>query len=566
MTGAVIGSPMVIAAAESATVSDGDIDTVLLLVTLTGGLAIFLLGLDRLTESLRLIAGTRLRAVLRRLTANKYLGAITGAGVTAIIQSSSVTTVLVVGFITSGLMTLSQSIGVIMGANVGTTITAQIIAFDVSRWALGIVAAGFGVSFFSKRDDRQTWGALVMGLGLVFFGMGLMADAMQPLRTYDPFIDFMARMENPILGIGAAAAFTALVQSSSATTGVVIVLAGQGLITLEAGIALIFGANVGTSVTAQLAALGKPREAQQAAMVHTLFNVIGVVIWIPLIGFLTSTVEGAGGGLARQLANAHTVFNVANLVIFIWFADALARLVERLLPPRPDEDRRVRARYLDRELLRTPPLALDRARLELLRAADRVRTMLTGILPALMDGTRSDLSDIEALDDEVDDLHGQIISYLGAIGQTKLSEDSSDELVGLMEATNDLEAIGDIIETNLVQLGLQRVEQGLIISDETRDVLGAFHSEVETALGLAMMALTQKNATAARKVGKMKDQINSMEREASQHQAERLVIDAPNRIANYRFEIDVIAHLKRIYYFSKRLARMAVPESERAKL
>jgi phosphate:Na+ symporter len=557
---------MLLGAAETAAVSDGDIDTVLLIITLTGGLAIFLLGLDRLTESLRLIAGSRLRSVLRRLTANRFLGALTGAGVTAIIQSSSVTTVLVVGFISSGLMTLSQSIGVIMGANVGTTITAQIIAFDVSRWALGIVAVGFGFSFFSKRDDRRTWGALVMGLGLVFFGMSLMADAMEPLRSYQPFIDLMARMENPILGIAAAAAFTALVQSSSATTGVVIVLAGQGLITIEAGIALIFGANIGTSVTAQLAAIGKPREAQQAAMVHTLFNVIGVVIWIPLIAFLSSTVEGVGGGLARQLANAHTIFNVANLFIFIWFSDAMARVVERLLPVGAEEDRKVRARYLDRELLRTPPLALDRARLELLRAADRVRTMLTGILPALLDGTRGELSEIEALDDEVDDLHGQIITYLGEIGQTKLNEESSDELVGLMEATNDLEAIGDIIETNLVQLGLQRIEQGLVVSDETKDVLASFHNEVESALGLAMMALTQKNATAARKVGKMKDEINSMEREASLHQAERLMVDAPNRVANYRFEIDVIAHLKRIYYFSKRLARMAVPGAERAKL
>ena len=365
---------VVFGVSESATVADGDIDTVLLIITLTGGLAIFLLGLERLTESLRLIAGTRMRTVLRRLTANKFLGALTGAGVTAIIQSSSVTTVLVVGFISSGLMTLSQSIGVIMGANVGTTVTAQIIAFDLSRWALAIVATGFGVSFFSKKDDRRTWGVLVMGLGLVFFGMGLMADAMEPLRSYQPFIDFMARMENPILGIAAAAVFTALVQSSSATTGVVIVLAAQGLITLEAGIALILGANIGTSVTAQLAAMGKPREAQQAAMVHTLFNVIGVVIWIPFIGLLSTVVDSAGGGLARQIANAHTIFNVANLGLFIWFSDQLANLVQRLLPLRPEEDRRVRARYLDRQLLRTPPLALDRARLELLRAADRVRS------------------------------------------------------------------------------------------------------------------------------------------------------------------------------------------------
>ncbi|MDH3499722.1 MAG: Na/Pi cotransporter family protein [Acidimicrobiia bacterium] len=556
---------LLLGVAESAVVSD-DIDTVLLVITLAGGLALFLLGLDRLTESLRLIAGSGMRKVLRRLTANTFMGALTGAGVTAIIQSSSVTTVLVVGFITSGLMTLEQSIGVIMGANVGTTVTAQIIAFDVSRWALAIVAVGFGTSFFSSNDDRKTWGALIMGLGLVFFGMGLMADAMEPLRTYEPFIDFMARMENPLLGIVAAGVFTALVQSSSATTGIVIVLASQGLVTLDSGIALIFGANIGTSVTAQLAAIGKPREARQAAMVHTLFNTVGVLIWIPLIGILGTFVDGVGGGLARELANAHTVFNVINLMVFIWFTGPFAAFVRRIVPVREEEDATVRARYLDRELLRTPPLALDRARLELLRVSDRVRVMLGSIMPALMGGTRSELGAIEDLDDEVDDLHGQIVTYLGAIGQTKLDAESSDELVGLMEATNGLEAIGDIIETNLVQLGLSRIEQGLVVSDETREVLTAFHHQVEDALGLAMMALTQKSAPAARQVSRMKEEINSMEREATLHQADRLVVDAPNRVANYRFEVDVLAHLKRIYYFAKRMARVAVPESERAKL
>jgi len=560
-----VSQGLLLGVAESAVVSD-DIDTVLLVITLAGGLALFLLGLDRLTESLRLIAGSGMRKVLRRLTANTFMGALTGAGVTAIIQSSSVTTVLVVGFITSGLMTLEQSIGVIMGANVGTTVTAQIIAFDVSRWALAIVAVGFGTSFFSSNDDRKTWGALIMGLGLVFFGMGLMADAMEPLRTYEPFIDFMARMENPLLGIVAAGVFTALVQSSSATTGIVIVLASQGLVTLDSGIALIFGANIGTSVTAQLAAIGKPREARQAAMVHTLFNTVGVLIWIPLIGILGTFVDGVGGGLARELANAHTVFNVINLMVFIWFTGPFAAFVRRIVPVREEEDATVRARYLDRELLRTPPLALDRARLELLRVSDRVRVMLGSIMPALMGGTRSELGAIEDLDDEVDDLHGQIVTYLGAIGQTKLDAESSDELVGLMEATNGLEAIGDIIETNLVQLGLSRIEQGLVVSDETREVLTAFHHQVEDALGLAMMALTQKSAPAARQVSRMKEEINSMEREATLHQADRLVVDAPNRVANYRFEVDVLAHLKRIYYFAKRMARVAVPESERAKL
>ncbi len=560
------GSWLVTLATESAPES-GDLDLFVLSTSLLGGLALFLLGLDRLTESLRLVAGSKMRSVLGALTKNRFVAMLTGAGVTAIIQSSSVTTVLVVGFISSGLMTLAQSIGIILGANIGTTVTAQIIAFSVTKYALMLVAVGFGITFFSKNESRRTWGALVMGLGLVFFGMGVMGDAMRPLRSYQPFIDAMAAMANPIVGILAAAAFTALVQSSSATTGVVIVLASQGLITLEAGIALVLGANIGTSVTAALAAIGKPREAQRAALAHTVFNVIGVLLWVFFIGWLASLVAGIGGDTPRQIANAHTVFNIANGLIFIGFTTQFAHLIERMLPDREEAaEVAIRAKYLDAELLRTPSLALDRARLEMLRMADRIQAMLSAILPAAIDGNRSDLSDVEAMDDEVDVLHGHIISYLGDISKTRLGEAETEELVSLMEATNDLEAIGDIIETNLVTLGFQRLDKNLVVSDATRRVINEFEGAVEEAFNLSMMALTQKNEPAARKVSAMKSEINSLEHAASLHQAERLVADEPNRVENYRFEVDVIANLKRIYYFSKRIARLAVPDMERATL
>jgi len=457
--------------AQSAAESDA-IDYVLLLAGLLGGLAIFLLGMDRMTESLRVVAGDRLRGALLRLTANRFVGMLTGAGITAVIQSSSVTTVLVVGFISSGLMTFQQSLGIILGANIGTTVTAQIIAFKVTTYALFAVAGGFAVTFLSKRGDRQAQGAVVLGLGLVFFGMSLMGDAMSPLRSSDTFIDLMARLENPFLGIAVGAGFTALVQSSSATTGIVIVLAQQGLISLETGIALVLGANVGTSVTALIASIGKPREALRAGVAHALFNVGGAAVWLPFIGVLGSLVGDIGGGTARELANAHTVFNLVNALLIIGFIPVFARFVVRLVPDRPEEESRtVRARYLDRTLLRTPSLALDRARLELLRMADRVRSMLADILPALLHGTRWTLLEIEERDDEVDSLHRQIITYLGEISQTRLSESETGELIGLMEATNNLEAIGDIIETNLVALGLHRAEQGLTVSPETTRVL-----------------------------------------------------------------------------------------------
>ncbi|MCP4040832.1 MAG: Na/Pi cotransporter family protein, partial [Gammaproteobacteria bacterium] len=221
-------------------------------MTLFGGLAIFLYGMELMTDSLKAVAGDRMKTILEKLTTNRFAGVVTGAGVTAVVQSSSVTTVIVVGFVTAGLMNLSQAIGVIFGANIGTTITAQIVAFKVTKYALLMVSVGFLMMMVSKKEHIKHWGAMLMGLGFVFFGMSVMSGAMKPLRSYQPFLDMMTQMENPLIGILIAAAFTGLIQSSSATTGIVIVMATEGLVTLPAGIALAFGANVGTCVTAML--------------------------------------------------------------------------------------------------------------------------------------------------------------------------------------------------------------------------------------------------------------------------------------------------------------------------
>jgi Na/Pi-cotransporter len=223
---------------------------------LFGGLALFLFGMEQMADALKAVAGNRMKTILAKLTSNRFMGAITGAFVTAVIQSSSVTTVLVVGFITAGLMSMAQSVGVIMGANIGTTITAQIVAFKVTKAALLMIGVGFSMLFTSKSERTKQYGAMLMGLGLVFFGMSVMSDAMKPLRTYQPFLDLMIQMENPLIGIIIAAVFTGLIQSSSATTGIVIVMASQGFITLPAGIALAFGANIGTCVTAMCRGCG----------------------------------------------------------------------------------------------------------------------------------------------------------------------------------------------------------------------------------------------------------------------------------------------------------------------
>jgi len=553
----------IIATSEPVAAVDGSIDWFIVVTGLLGGLAVFLFGMDRMTEALRVAAGNSIRLALARMTKNRFLGALSGAGVTAVIQSSSVTTVLVVGFISSGVMNLSQGIGVILGANIGTTITAQVVAFSVSRYSLLIVAIGYGMSFFGKSEKRTVQGNLLMGLGLIFFGMSVMGGAMEPLRSYEPFIDLMAAMRNPVLALLVGLIFTGLVQSSSATTGIVIVLASEGLITTEAGVALVLGANVGTSVTAQLAAIGKPPEAVRAAVVHTLFNLIGALAWLPFVGVLSGVVESIGGPLARQIANAHTIFNVFNTIVFLAFVPQLERVVTRLVPSKPGAEP-LRLKYLDDSLLKTPTIALERARLELLRMSSRVQTMLTDVLPAILEGSAEAMDAVEEMDEEVDELHGQIILYLGHLGQRSLSPTSTEELMDLMEATNNLEAIGDLIETNLLSLGRDRLSNDLRVSDETRQLIEGYHREVGRSLDLAMAALVEGNAKDARAVSHMKKKMNRKARAISEHYAQRLVAPEDNRIELYRFETDVMANLHRIYYFVRRTARAAIPTTEQA--
>ncbi|MCB1858451.1 MAG: Na/Pi cotransporter family protein [Gammaproteobacteria bacterium] len=540
---------------------------------LFGGLALFLFGMEQMSDSLKAVAGERMKSILAKLTTNRFMGAITGAFVTAVIQSSSVTTVLVVGFITAGLMSLAQSIGVIMGANIGTTITAQIVAFKVTKAALLMIGVGFVMLFASKNEKVKHYGGMLMGLGLVFFGMSVMSDAMKPLRSYQPFLDMMIQMETPIIGILVAAAFTGLIQSSSATTGIVIVMASQGFITLPAGIALAFGANIGTCVTAMLASIGKPREAVRAATVHVLFNVVGVVLWFFFIPQLAevvtlispahpelSGIERLGAETPRQIANAHTIFNVANTLIFIWFTNQFARIVERLIPDRALEEEGlvVAAKYLEEDLLSTPSLALDRVRLEVLHMGEVVQEMLNRIMPAILSGNKETLNGIKDMDDEVDILYAQIIDYMGKISKGTLTNRQTQEFLDLMAAVSDLENVGDTIETNLVVLGQERIDAGVSISAPTRKVLSDFHDAIKKAVGGAIQAVSQNNEEVAQMVINMKDEISNLADSAAAHQARRLVAEEPNRIPAYTIEIDIIEKQKRIYYFAKRMAKTVI--------
>lgn len=541
-----------------------------ILIGLVGGLALFLFGMEQMTAALKSVAGGGLKTALARLTRNRFTGLAAGTLLTAVLQSSSVTTVLLVGFVSAGMISFQQTIGVMLGADIGTTITAQIIAFDVTRWALLIVATGFAVSMVGRGEKVRQYGSMILGLGLIFFGMGLMSEATSPLRDHPAFVGAMAEMERPLLGILAGAAFTAIVQSSSATMGVVIVLAGQGFLTLGAGIALVFGANIGTCVTALLAAIGKPREAVRVAVAHVVFKVVGVAIWFAFIPRLAQAVRwlspsspelsGAARLAAetpRQIANAHTLFNVANALLFLPLVGFSVWLVNRIVPDRPRVVPEAgRPRYLDEMLLDTPVLALDRVRMELRRLGERALTMVRAALTATLDGTAADLRDLRELDDEVDLLHGAIVSYLARIAAASLDESRVAQHHAYLSAANRIESIGDLVETNLVGAGLTRLRSGLQVSPETRERLTALHDSVCDSLQLALQALDAVDPSIAARVTDAKGATKELTREAQVHLAGRLTEPLPHRLELYTFESAIIEYLERVYLGAKAIAKL----------
>jgi phosphate:Na+ symporter len=526
---------------------------------LFGGLAVFLYGMELMDDALKRVAGNRMKKLLATLTTNRFTGAFAGAITTAIVQSSSVTTVLVVGFVSAGLMTLTQSIGVIMGANIGTTITAQIIAFKVTKYALVLVAVGFGIRFASKEEKTQQYGLMLMGLGLVFVGLNTMSGATKPLRTYQPFIELMQQMANPLLGILIGTIFTGIIQSSSATTGVIIVLAGQGLITLEAGIALAFGANLGTCITALLASIGKPREAVQAAMAHVLFNVMGVILWIAFIGQLASIVRDISpvGDTPRQIANAHTMFNVVNTAIFIWFVGPVAKLVQFLVPERAKvKPLAVQPKYLEGLLLETPNLAVDQSRLEMGRLGVYTYRMVQDSLPAVCSGSKEELAALAKMDDDVDALHEQIIDYLALLSEEQLLHSHSELLSDYMGVANYIENIGNVIKADMVGAGNERLQHNAQISETTKAILSALHENVLAAFKKSLDSLVKFDKALAENVIAAKPTIERLVNEAEVHLARRLVVKEPNRALLFRVEFEIIEYLKRVYSIAERIAKL----------
>ncbi len=458
---------------------------------LCGGMGLFLYGMTIMSNALQRSAGRRLRTILSKVTANRFIGLAVGAFVTMLIQSSSATTVMLVSFVQAGLISFSQTLGVILGADIGTTVTVQLIAFNLTDYALLVVAIGFTLRVLPRAGRLVSIGEILLGAGILFFGMQVMSDAMHPLRSYQPFLDQVLRLENPILSILVGTAFSAAIHSSAAFIGIVMVLAQQGLLSLEAAIPLLLGANVGTCITAVMASMGTERPARRVAAAHTGFKILGVLLmvgWIPTFAHLVRSVSPGHGHLPadaeemarllpRQIANAHTIFNVALAMICLPFTGIAARLVTRLLPDKPEAAREwtLRARHLDPDMVRVPALALNLAKVEILSVGDRVRSMAQDCLKPFVEHDVALLDDLHRREEEVDALEEQITAYLVEVGRQKLSAEQLREVYLMLHVVKQFEHIADVVDKQVAPLARKMNEKGSDFSVSGREEVAIYH-------------------------------------------------------------------------------------------
>ena len=548
-----------------------------LVMTLAGGLAFFLYGMEKMSEGMKKSAGDRLRNVLSALTNNRVVGMFVGAFVTMVIQSSSATTVMLVSFVQAQLMTFVQSLGVILGADIGTTITAQLVAFKLTDYALLMIAVGFALTMFSKKDSTKYFGEAILGFGILFFGMKLMSDAMKPLRTLQPFIDLLKGLENPALSLLVGALFTALVQSSSAFTGIVIVLAQQGLLTLEAGIPLIFGANIGTCITAGLASIGSSREAKRVAIAHVLFKVGGVLLfifWIPTFAEIIRSISPSSVDVGidklaaeapRQIANAHSIFNVSLALFFLPFTTFFANTILKVFPEQEKEKGIQPATWhLDDSVISTPALAIDLARNEIYRMSNIFGRMLTAVIKPfksnnhLIDEKYPQLTLIEGIEmreEKLDFLEERIVEYLRKIGRQELSDNQIQDVYGMMSIVNDIESIGDILEKNMLPLIAKKSALKTDFSNEGREEIEIFHTKVCKQISRLKDAFSELDPYLAKRIMAKEEKYTDLETEYRTRHLQRLHNEKEESIHTHEIHMELMDLLKQINVYTGNIAK-----------
>ena len=528
-----------------------------------GGLALFLYGMGMMSAGLKQAAGDSMRALLARITKWRVMALLVGAGVTAVIQSSSATSVIVIGLINAGLLTLKQAICVILGANIGTTITGWLVAavaglkaFKISMYAMPLIAIGFGIQLGAKRERWKSMAMIVLGLGILFLGLDIMKDAFGDLRDkeHSPLAGVLQMIgDQPILAVLAGATFTVLIQSSSASIAMVIVIAVNGRFgadshhALRVAIPFVLGDNIGTTITAQLAALRTGRDGKRTAMAHTLFNVIGVIIVLPFVywGWYAQFVEWISptDSIAINIAVSHSLFNVVAAFTMLPFVAVLEGLVMRILPTR-QKDLADQPVTLELHLLDTPPLAMDQARRELLRMARTARDALADAFTAVLDNDRSKLEDVARKEDIVDDFQREITSYLVALSQRTLGQKQASEFPVLLHGVNDVERIGDHAK-NISESAERKMELGDHFSPDGKAEIVRMRVEVDQMFDDVLIALGESDPEIARRALAHEEIINRMQVDLRKSHVQRLSEGKCTAMAGMVF-VDLVDNIEKI--------------------
>jgi phosphate:Na+ symporter len=517
------------------------------MMTLFGGVFLLLYGVKLAGEGLQSWAGARIKTALESMTRNRFAALLTGIAVTFVLQSSSATTITMVSLIDSGLLTFSQTLGVILGADIGTTITVQLISFRIYDFALFFCGIGLAVMFIVKDAHRRAAGQAVFGFGLIFLAIKLMADAMEPFKNNALLHELLqVTAATPLLGILLSMLLTALIHSSAAVIGIVITFSLSGLMGLDAAIPLVLGANIGTGATAMVSALRSSTDAKRAAFANILFKAVGVLVFLPFLKPFAHLVTLTSDLVPRQIANAHTIFNVTAALIFLPFTTVFARLIESWFPMVESKTEEFKPKYLNPAMLSTPSLALGQATRETLREAEIVQDMYKLSLPALMQCDSDLIEKVETMDDQVDLLDRSIRFYLTNLSKSGLHPDEANHQMEILGCTSNLEAIGDIIDKNLMELARKKARKCVQFSAKGQADIADLHARILENLELALSAFTARDHDMAERVFHNKAGIKDLEKEYNRRHIERLESGLSEAFETSSIHLDILTNLKRI--------------------
>lgn len=525
---------------------------------LIGGLGLFLFGMFNMADGLQKTAGKRLRRLLEVLTTNRLSGVLVGTVVTAILQSSSTVTVMVVGFVNARLMTLQQAVGVIMGANIGTTVTAQLIAFRLDEYALPAIGIGVAMIMFAKRERVKFIGQVLMGFGMLFLGLEVMTNALRPYRESQAIRDMLVSLgDNPLLGVLVGAGLTAVIQSSSASIGLLQSMAAEGLIPIRSALSILFGDNIGTTITAVLSSIGASVTAKRAAAVHVVFNVIGTILFMLALPIMTPLIVATSPDIVRQIANAHTIFNVANTVIQLPFAGAIVWLVTRLVPDRSRREAAEPARHLDQRLLETPSAAINVSRDEIFAMAALAReTVALPLATFFGDSGPENVEKAFETEKKVNAMNLAITQYLSKLAGANLSKEQSQTVSMMLSNAADIERVGDHGE-NIAELVQFSLQEQLPFTETAKQELKELVDTTLRAYDLALEAWKESNPAKAKKVFEIEKQVDAMERSIRAGHIERLNRGECHPSSGIVF-LDLASNLERIADHAANIADQVV--------